>query len=116
MSATMKDRKTVQRKRKARTKKPGRKKLPSIALPPARMVECPDVKGKTLEALKLYLEHDDTSLSLAFTDKTHLYLDLEPGLTVRADLSDWKTHNWRPIKSWPAFRRASAWAEPKPKP
>ncbi len=99
-----------------KTRKPGRKKLPAITLPPSRMVEFPEVKGKTLEALKLYLENDDTSLSLAFSDKTHLYLDLEPGLTVRADLSDWKTHNWRPIKSWPPFQRASAWTEPKPKP
>ncbi len=75
------------------------------------MVEFPEVKGKTLEALKLYLENDDTSLSLAFSDKTHLYLDLEPGLTVRADLSDWKTHNWRPIKSWAPFERASSWVD-----
>jgi hypothetical protein len=98
-------------KPKPKTRKPRRKKPPPITLPPRRMVEFPEVKGKTLEAVKLYLENDDTSLSLVFSDKTHLYLDLEPGLTVRADLSDWKTHNWRPIKSWPPFQRASAWAE-----
>jgi hypothetical protein len=73
--------------------------------------EFPEVKGKTIVALKLYLEDDDTSISLAFDDKTHLYFDLEPGLTVRADLSDWKTHNWHPIKSWPPLHRRSSWVE-----
>ncbi len=110
-ASKMKERKTVQRKTKAKARKPRRKKPPAITIPPTRMVEFPEVKGKTVEALRLYLENDDTSLSLVFSDKTHLYLDLEPGLTVRADLSDWKTHNWRPIKSWPAFRRASSWTE-----
>jgi hypothetical protein len=98
-------------KPKTKTRKPRRKEPPLITFPPRRMVEFPEVKGKTLEAVKLYLVDDDTSLSLVFSDKTHLYLDLEPGLTVRADYSDWKTHNWRPIKSWPPFQRVSAWAE-----
>ena len=97
--------------KKTKTRKLQRKKQPSVSLPPRRMVEFPEVKGKTLEAVKLYLENDDTSLCLVFSDKTHLYLDLEPGLTVRADLSDWKTRNWRGIKSWPPFQRASAWTE-----
>jgi hypothetical protein len=94
-----------------KTRKPRRKRQPLVTLSPTRKVEFPEVKGKTIEALKLYLEVDDTSLSIVFTDRTHLSLDLEPGLTVRAELSDWKTHNWRPIKVWPPLERASFWIE-----
>jgi hypothetical protein len=94
-----------------KTRKPRRKRPPVIALPPTRMVEFPEVKGKTIEALKLYLETGDTSLSLVFADKTHLLFDLEPGLTVRTDLSDWKTRNYREIKTWPPLHRSSDWIE-----
>jgi hypothetical protein len=48
----------------------------------------PEMKGKTIQAIKLYLEDDDTRLSFVFSDRTHLNLDLERGLTVRTDLSD----------------------------
>jgi hypothetical protein len=94
-----------------KTRKPRRKKPLAITIPPTRMFEFPEVKGKTIVALKLFLEDDDTSISLAFADKTHLYLDLEPGLTVRTDLSDWRTGDWRPIKNWPPLYRRSSWVE-----
>ena len=92
-------------------KKTRRKKPPTVTLPPTRKYEFPQVKGKVIEAVKLYLEDDDTSLSLIFADKTHLWFDLEPGLTVRSEFSDWKTGNWRPIKSWPPRHRRSSWAD-----
>ncbi len=91
-----------------KTRKPRRKKLPVGLVRRNGPVEFPEVKGKTIEAVKLYLRDDDTSLSLIFSDKTHLWFDLEPGLTVRTELSDWKTQNWRPIKSWPPLHRASS--------
>jgi hypothetical protein len=94
-----------------KTRKPRRKKPPIITIPPTRMVEFPEVKGKTIEAIKLYLETDDTSLSLVFADKTLLNFDLDPGLTVRTDLSDWKTGDYREIKSWPPLHRRSSWIE-----
>ncbi len=94
-----------------KTTKPRRKRTPTVTIPPTQVVEFPEVKGKTIDAVKLYLETDDTSLSLIFSDKTQLYLDLEPGLTVRSQLSDWKTGNGRPIKSWPPFHRVSSWLE-----
>jgi hypothetical protein len=98
--------KKTKKKTKAR-----RKKTAAHALPPRRKMEFPEVKGKTIESFKLYLENDDISIGITFSDKTHLYLDMEPRLTVRADLSDWKTENWRPIKSWPPQHSRSAWTE-----
>jgi hypothetical protein len=71
---------------------------------------------RLIEALKLFLELDDTSLSLVFSDQTQLDFDLEPGLAVRTELSDWKTRNRRSIKNWPRFDRSSFWVrEPGPK-
>ena len=77
----------------------------------------PEARGKTIEAIKLYLRVDDSSLSLVFTDKTHLSFDLEPGLTVRAEQADMKTGNWRSLKHWPRYHSDSFWfEEPGPAP
>jgi hypothetical protein len=101
--------KTPTRRKQTQRKKPRRKKTPVATIPSNPPVEFPEVKGKTVEALKLYLESDEASIALSFADKTYLQFDLEPGLTVRTDYSDWKTHNWRGIKRWPPFRTPSAW-------
>ena len=92
-----------------KTKKPRRRRPITVTLPPSRVAEFPEVKGKTIEELKLFLEVDDTTVALFFTDKTYLSFDLEPNLTVRADLSDWKTKNYRLIKKWRPMHRKSVW-------
>jgi hypothetical protein len=61
----------------------------------------PEVEGKTLEFVEVWLESDDNHIELAFADKTALHLDLEAGFRVYADYADWKTHNLRRIKKWP---------------
>ncbi len=94
-----------------KTGKPRRKRPPTVTIPPARITEFPDVKGKTIEELKLHLELDDTTLALFFTDKTYLTFDLEPNLTVRAFLTDFKTRDGRRIKTWPPMHRASFWVK-----
>ena len=77
----------------------------------------PEAQGKTIESIKLYLHLDDSALSLAFTDKTHLNFDIEPGLTVRAAYADVKTGNWRDLKRWPRYHSDSVWfGEPGPPP
>jgi hypothetical protein len=67
----------------------------------------PEVQGKTLEFVELWLEADDNHIELGFTDKTALHLDLEAGFRVYADYADWKTHNLRRIRKWPALRSQS---------
>jgi hypothetical protein len=103
-----------------KTKKPRRRKRPvTVYLPPTRVTDFPEVKGKTIEDLKLYPD-DDTTLQLRFTDRTDLSFDLEPGLTVRTFLYDAKVENALPTKIWPPLQRASSWvkepAEKKSKP
>lgn len=99
----------------SRTKQPRklRKKSPTAAgaIEQSDLLSFPEVKGKTIEELKLYLRNDDTCLSIFFADKTLLHFDLEPRITVRTDLSDWKTHNWRPIKRWPVRTTETSWPD-----
>lgn len=92
-----------------KTGKPRRKRPITVYLPPSRIAEFPEVRGKTIEELKLHLEIDDTTLALFFTDKTYLSFDLEPNLTVRTELSDFKTGNGRRIKSWRPLHQKSMW-------
>ncbi len=92
-----------------KTRKPPRRKPLTVTLPPTLMYRFTEVHGKTIESIKLYLELDDTSLSIFFTDKTQLNFDLEPGLTVRTDLSNWKTGNGHTIKTWPPMHGRSVW-------
>jgi len=88
-----------------------RKRALTVTLPPTRITEFPEVKGKTIDDLKLYLELDDTTLQLRFTDKTNLSFDLEPGLTVRTFLYDSSIENALPTKIWPVLQRASSWVK-----
>jgi hypothetical protein len=83
---------------KQRQRFPGRQKT---------RVQFPEVKGKTLEFVELWLESDDNHIELGFTDKTALHLDLETAFRVRAGYADWKTHDWRGIKRWPPFHSQS---------
>jgi hypothetical protein len=71
---------------------------------PSGAVRFPEIKGKTLEWVELGLNDDDSYIELSFQDQTALLFAIEPyaGFNVRADYGDWKTHNWRAIKRWPA--------------
>src|SRR5215472_17482694 len=96
---------------KKKTGKPRRKKPPTVYLPPTRVTAFPEARGKTIEELKLFLELDDTTLQLRFTDKTNLSFDLEPNLIVRAFLFDGKVENELPSKIWPPLQRKSFWVK-----
>jgi hypothetical protein len=93
---------------KAKTRKQRRKKTSAGKRRTSR-VRFPEIKGKVLESVELALEDDENYISLSFADKTALHFDLEPqpGFTVQADYADWKTHNMRRIKTWPALRSRS---------
>ncbi|MBZ5525662.1 MAG: hypothetical protein LAP21_25860 [Acidobacteriia bacterium] len=75
---------------------------------PGRVMAFPQVRGKTLEAVEFYTNTEHHSIALRFRDKTELYLDIEPGFTLLADYTDWKTGNSRPIKRWPVVRSQSS--------
>lgn len=99
------------KKGEAHRKPKPRKQSPLADIKRTGLLSFPEVKGKTIEELKLYLRNDDTCLSIFFADKTLLHFDLEPRITVRTDLSDWKTHNWRPIRRWPPMTTEATWED-----
>jgi hypothetical protein len=63
-----------------------------------------DVAGKTLQFVEFYTRAESHCLDVRFSDKTSLTFVIEPGFTVEADHSDWKSGNWRPLKRWSPIR------------
>jgi hypothetical protein len=67
----------------------------------------PPVRGKTLADVYVTMDSDMNCVTLCFSDKTALVIDIEPCLSFRADYSDFKTGNERIIKRWPRIRNRS---------
>ncbi len=103
--------KTKANKSKTRKTKTRKKKVPVSPILLTKPIEFPEVKGKTVEEVKLYLHDDDTSISIHFADKTHLNFSLEPRITVRTSLADLATGDWRGIKAWPVMMSESSYID-----
>jgi hypothetical protein len=65
----------------------------------------PEVKGKTVEMVEIKPIADGYAIGIMFKDRTYLSfdVDVDPGITIKADLSDWKTKNYKPLKRWPVI-------------
>ena len=72
----------------------------------SRIVRFPEVRGKIVQAVEV--DDEVEVISILFDDKTILSFDLDRGLTVFPELSDYKTGNWKPIKRWPAVRSSES--------
>jgi hypothetical protein len=64
----------------------------------------PEIKGKIVESVELSPLEAGYSIGIMFQDRTYLSFDVEPFVTVFPELSDWKTHNYKPLKRWPIVR------------
>ncbi|HEY7405755.1 MAG TPA: hypothetical protein VIB39_19675 [Candidatus Angelobacter sp.] len=60
-----------------------------------------EVRGKIVEQVEV--DPALQAITILFKDRTALSFDLDPGLTVYPELSDWKTGDWRGIKRWSAL-------------
>lgn len=71
-----------------------------------RVVEFPQMKGRTLEKVEFSTSSDYHAITLFFADKTSLDLEieLEPAFRLQPELMRWKEGNGRRIKGWPAIR------------
>jgi len=65
-----------------------------------RVLRFPQIKGKAPIEVELSVSRDDYAITLKFEDKTCLSFDIEPCVTVRPDLSDWKSGDAKLIKQW----------------
>lgn len=62
------------------------------------------VRGKVVERIEVSTMTDDIAIGILFKDRTYLGFDLDPFLRITPDFSDWKTHNYKPLKRWPPLR------------
>jgi hypothetical protein len=60
-----------------------------------------EVKGKLVELVEVFTAGGAHSIDVRFQDKTALHFVIDPGFILETEYADWKTGNWRPIKSWP---------------
>jgi len=68
----------------------------------------PEVKGKTIQAVELFVSPDgDCLIDIGFQDKTSLCFDVEPCVVIMPELVDWKTGEYRPLKRWRAVHSRS---------
>jgi hypothetical protein len=70
-------------------------------LPHHRIVEFPQMKGRTVQRIRFYSSSDENTVAIRFRDRTQLTLSIEPALVLNADLL--KMHRWdtETIKEWP---------------
>ena len=65
----------------------------------------PEVRGKVVERVEISTRLDDCAIGILFQDRTYLSFDLESEISIRPELSDWKTGNYKPLKRWPPLRQ-----------
>jgi hypothetical protein len=61
-----------------------------------------EVKGKIVASVELKPSDHGYSIGIMFEDRTFFSFDveIEPRITIKPELSDWKTKNYRPLKRW----------------
>jgi hypothetical protein len=70
----------------------------------SRLVEFPEVRGRTVEKIELSTDSDFPCVSIRFQDNTNLTVVIDPWLTFRADYSRWKDGEQKVLKRGPVFR------------
>ena len=73
-------------------------------LPRRKFVEFPQMKGRIVERIELFLMSNIRSLTIYFQDKTFLNLLIEPLLSIASRFSDRSTGDEKVLKRWPAIR------------
>ena len=83
-------------------KKPKTKKQASK---PRSCLVFPQVNGKKIESVELWLDSGERAIIVWFQDRTCLHFDLEPDLAVNTDYFDWRSGEQRVIQRWQRVRR-----------
>jgi len=68
------------------------------------VLEFPAVKGKTVEAVELFSDHEYYAISIRFQDKTALQFPLETAVFAFPSLSNWKSGNEKILKKYKSVR------------
>ena len=85
---------------------PGKKfDLKELArLPHHRIVEFPQMKGRTVQRIRFYSSSDENTIAIRFRDRTQFTLRVEPALVLFTDLLKMNRWDTETIKEWPPIR------------
>ena len=61
-------------------------------------------KGKVIDRIEAHITDYGCAIGILFDDKKYLCFEIETGLTILPDFSDWKTGNYKPLKRWRHLR------------
>ena len=75
--------------------------LKERGLPGRRIVEFPQMKGRTLQRVRFYTSPDENTVAILFNNRTQLSLRFEPALVLSAELLKLKRWDADTIKEWP---------------
>ena len=64
-----------------------------------------EVKGKIVDSVELKPSEHGYGVGIMFEDRTYLSfdVDVEPRITIKPELSDWKKGNYKVLKRWPTI-------------
>jgi len=77
--------------------------LKERGLPGRRIVEFPQMKGRTVERVRFYTSADENTVAIRFRNRTQLSLRFEPALVLSADLLKLGRWDTDTIKEWPSI-------------
>jgi hypothetical protein len=69
-----------------------------------RFIKLPQAKARIVDKIELTADGDIPGIVIRFQDNTDLQVLIDPVLTFRATLYDWKSGSQRVIKRWPTVR------------
>ena len=69
--------------------------------PGRRIVQFPQVKGKTTEKVEFFTTGEYHSITIDFEDKTSLNFEIEPGFTINAELQQHRKDETEVLLEWP---------------
>lgn len=65
------------------------------------------VAGKTVERISVVNEAEFRCVTIDFTDRTSLQVDLHVTLNIDPELQDWKTGNHRKLRKYPTVKESA---------
>ena len=68
--------------------------------PRTRHSQFAQFKGKIVHEVEVHANDEGAAIGILFSDRSYLSFDVEPGITIRPELSDFKTGEYRPLKRW----------------
>jgi hypothetical protein len=60
-------------------------------------------KGKIVHDIEARITDEGCAIGIMFQDRTYLSFDVDMGVTILPELSDFKTGEYRPLKRWRAI-------------